>query len=63
LDFDLFRAQEHRGQAVWCFEMRDLDTPNVCLGDELQLNYIARYKSVRHARVTPACAARVGWDE
>jgi hypothetical protein len=38
LDFDLFRAQEHRGQAVWCFEMRDLDTPNVCLGDELQLN-------------------------
>jgi predicted transposase/invertase (TIGR01784 family) len=59
LDFDLFRAQEHRGQAVWCFEMRDLDTPNVCLGDELQLNVIELKKAERLGQLPPALSAWV----
>jgi predicted transposase/invertase (TIGR01784 family) len=59
LDFDLFRAQEHRGQAVWCFEMRDLDTPNVRLGDELQLNVIELKKAERLGQLPPALSAWV----
>ncbi|QQO55623.1 MAG: Rpn family recombination-promoting nuclease/putative transposase [Thiohalocapsa sp. PB-PSB1] len=31
LDFDLFREQDYQDQAAWCFEMRDLDSPDVRL--------------------------------
>ena len=34
LDFDLLQAPEHRNQALWCFEMRDAETPAVTLGEE-----------------------------
>jgi predicted transposase/invertase (TIGR01784 family) len=52
LDFDLFRAPAHAGQAQWCFEMRDADSPNVTLGQELQLHLIELRKADR-LRIAP----------
>ena len=48
LDFDLFdHTQAQRRQAVWRFEMRDRDQPEVLLGNELQLNLIELKKADR----------------
>jgi predicted transposase/invertase (TIGR01784 family) len=57
LDFDLFRAPEHRDQAVWCFEMRDAQDPSVRLGEELQLNIIELKKAERLGRLPPPLSA------
>ena len=48
LDFDLFDATaEQRHQAVWRFEMRDGEQPDVTLGNELQLNLVELKKADR----------------
>jgi len=47
LDFDLFEGPGQQGQAVWCFEMRDRQQPQVKLGNELQLNIIEMRKADR----------------
>jgi predicted transposase/invertase (TIGR01784 family) len=57
LDFDLFREPEQQDQAVWCFEMRDVATPTVRLGEELQLNVIELKKAERLGRLPPALSA------
>jgi hypothetical protein len=36
LDFDLFTAPQQKGQAVWCFDLRDRHQPTLKLDDELQ---------------------------
>jgi hypothetical protein len=36
LDFDLFTAPQQKGQAVWCFDLRDRHQPTLKLGDELE---------------------------
>jgi len=56
LDFDLFEAPEHQNQALWCFEMRDADTPAVTLGEELQLNLLELRKADRLKQVSGALA-------
>jgi NAD(P)-dependent dehydrogenase (short-subunit alcohol dehydrogenase family) len=40
LDFDLFEAPDQTHQAHWRFEMRDRQSPQTKLGDELQLHII-----------------------
>jgi predicted transposase/invertase (TIGR01784 family) len=57
LDYDLFRAPDHAQQALWCFEMRDADTPSVRLGEELQLNLVELRKADRLASLPPALRA------
>lgn len=48
LDFDLFTATaSERHQAVWRFEMRDEQQPNVSLGNILQMNLIELKKADR----------------
>ncbi|MCL7931014.1 Rpn family recombination-promoting nuclease/putative transposase [Halomonas llamarensis] len=48
LDFDLFTATESEcHQAVWRFEMRDEQQPNVTLGNILQMNLIELTKADR----------------
>lgn len=48
LDFDLFTATENeRQQAIWRFEMRDEQQPNVSLGNILQMNLIELGKADR----------------
>ena len=47
LDFDLFRDPQHTDQALWCFEMRDADTPAVTLGQEMALYLIEMKKADR----------------
>jgi predicted transposase/invertase (TIGR01784 family) len=56
LDFDLFTTPEPqgRGQAVWCFELRDRTQPALKLGDELQLNLIELPKADRLGVGNPA---------
>jgi predicted transposase/invertase (TIGR01784 family) len=58
LDFDLFRDPRHAQQALWCFEMRDADTPTVTLGQEMALYLIEMKKADRiRERLPPALAA------
>jgi len=59
LDFDLFCAPEHAQQALWCFEMRDADTPSVRLGEELELSLVELRKADRVAHLPPALRAWV----
>ena len=47
LDFELFDAPEQKQQALWCFELRDRQQPDVKLGNELQLNIIELPKADR----------------
>jgi len=49
LDFDLFRSAAERGQAQWCFELRDSRRSHIRLGDELELNLIELRKADRLA--------------
>jgi len=56
LDFDLFQEPQHQNQALWCFEMRDAETPAVTLGEELQLNLLELRKADRLKQVTGALA-------
>jgi predicted transposase/invertase (TIGR01784 family) len=67
LDFDLFQDPAHREQAIWCFEMRDAQTPTVTLGQELQLNLIELRKADRLQQATGALAAWIAlfehWQE
>ena len=56
LDFDLFQEPQHQNQALWCFEMRDADTPAVTLGEELQLNLLELRKADRLKQVSGALA-------
>jgi predicted transposase/invertase (TIGR01784 family) len=67
LDFDLFREPELGAQAVWCFEMRDLDIPSVRLGEELQLNVVELRKAERLGQLPPTLSAWISlfehWQE
>lgn len=65
LDFNLFTTPEPqgRGQAVWCFELRDRTQPALKLGDELQLNLIELPKADRLGVGNPALAAWVAFLE
>jgi len=56
LDFDLFQAPEHLNQALWCFEMRDAETPTVTLGEEMQLNLLELRKADRLKQISGALA-------
>lgn len=56
LDFDLFQEPAHQNQAVWCFEMRDATSPEVKLGEELQLNLIELRKADRLQQASGALA-------
>lgn len=47
LDFDLFTEPQDQQQAIWCFEMRDRQRPDVLLGKELQLNLVELKKADR----------------
>ncbi len=65
LGYDLFSNQE---QAIWCFEMRDRNTPHVRLGSELQLNILELDKADRLAKAgklpqqaNPASTALNAW--
>ncbi len=57
LDFDLFRAPAHAGQPLWCFEMRDADTPAVRLGQELALHLVEMRKADRQRECLPPALA------
>ena len=43
-------------QALWCFEMRDAETPTVTLGEELQLNLLELRKADRLQQISGALA-------
>ena len=47
LDFDLFDAPHQKQQAQWLFELRDKQSPQTKLGDELQLHIIELSKADR----------------
>jgi predicted transposase/invertase (TIGR01784 family) len=63
LDFELFGAPEHQRQALWCFELRDRECPEVRLGDELQLNLIELRKADRLGAGGPALVAWIAFIE
>ena len=43
-------------QALWCFEMRDAETPTVTLGEELQLTLLELRKADRLQQISGALA-------
>ena len=61
LDFNLFTNPADKDQAVWCFEMRDAQRPEVKLGNELQLNLIELPKADRLGTVKNASQALMNW--
>lgn len=57
LKFDLFRDLQHAEQALCCFEMRDADTPEVRLGEEMALHMLEMRKADRtFERLPPSLA-------
>jgi predicted transposase/invertase (TIGR01784 family) len=63
LDFTLFEAEEQSKQALWCFEMRDRDTPKVRLGRELQLNIVELRKADRLGQLPERLSAWIAYFE
>jgi predicted transposase/invertase (TIGR01784 family) len=63
LDFTLFDTEEPSKQALWCFEMRDRDTPKVRLGRELQLNIVERRKADRLGQLPERLLAWIAYFE
>jgi predicted transposase/invertase (TIGR01784 family) len=63
LDFTLFEAEEQSKQALWCFEMRDRDSPTVRLGRELQLNIVELRKADRLGQLPARLSAWIAYFE
>lgn len=63
LDFTLFEAPEQAEQALWCFEMRDRERPEVRLGRELQLNIIELRKADRLGQLPERLSAWIAYFE
>ncbi|MTW23284.1 hypothetical protein GJ668_19900 [Allochromatium palmeri] len=59
----MFDAEEQSKQALWCFEMRDRDHPEVRLGRELQLNIVELRKADRLGQLPERLSAWIAYFE